>query len=188
MIPGPSVQLSSHSRGGIVVLRHPAWADFEDWSRLRELSSEALRQWEPDWMGNHQDRKAYKRRLSAYRRLASGGAAYPFHIFDPQGQLVGACNLSDIRRGSASVAQIGYWIGSPYLRRGYGLAAVEAVLRFAFTQLGLHRIEAVVQAGNEPSVKLLEQAGFQCEGTARGLLKVEGEWRDHLQFARLSSD
>lgn len=187
MITGGDIQLTGTSRGGPIVLRHPKWSDFDDWARMRELSTDALRRWEPDWDPAPHDRKTFKKRLNAYRRLTTAGTAYPFHIF-ADNVLVGACNLSDIRPGSASSAQIGYWIGTPHHRRGYGQAAVEAVLRFAFGHLGLHRVEAAVQDDNIASIRLLEGLGFTREGVARGLLKIDGAWRDHARYARLSSD
>ena len=185
---GPDTQLTSHARSGVITLRHPRWADYEQWVALRELSRESLQVWEPGWDANHFDRKAFKARLGAYRRLANAGAAFPFHVFDARRRLVGACNLSDIVRGASQTGQLGYWIGEPYRRRGYGIAAVEAVLRFAYGSLGLHRVTAAVQDDNLASVRLLEEAGFQPEGIARGYLKIDGEWADHRIYARLSSE
>ena len=185
---GPDTTLRAVSRSGPLLLRHPRWADFEAWSRLRENSRAALQRWEPDWNEAHFERRSYKARLGAYRRLANAGTAFPFHVFAGGETLVGAVNLSDIRRHIASSAQVGYWIGTEHARRGYGQAAVEAVVRFAFDQIGLHRLEAAVQPGNAPSIGLLERAGFRAEGVARGYLRVDGQWRDHRIYARLSSD
>jgi len=54
--------------------------------------------------------------------------------------------------------------------------------------LGLHRIEAAVQADNLPSIKVLEASGFCREGMARGYLKINGVWQDHIIYALLSGD
>ena len=185
---GPQTRLTSHTREGVIRLEHPKWADFDEWVSIREMSRASLQRWEPDWDDSHSDRKAFKARLGAYRRLATSGSAFPFHVFSPDGRLVGGCNLSDIKRASAQSAQIGYWVGEPYRRRGYALGAVEAALRFAFGPLGLHRVEAAVQDGNIASVRLLEAAKFQPEGIARGYLKIQGQWADHRIWARLAGD
>jgi ribosomal-protein-alanine N-acetyltransferase len=79
-------------------------------------------------------------------------------------------------------AAIGYWVGQRHARHGYTLAAVRQVLRFAFDGLGLHRVEAACCPENEASRRLLLKAGFEAEGRARGYLKINGEWRDHLTF------
>ena len=189
----PPISLSAQARTGLVVLHHPKLADFEAWARLRELSRDALALWEPATFGENgddrfADRRAWKQRIAVYRRLVAAGTAYPFHVFDGAGDLVGACNLSEVRRSVARSAQIGYWIGSPHMRRGYGLASVAAVTDYAFTHLGLHRVEAAVQDANIASVRLLEQAGYRREGVARGYLKVGEAWRDHAIYARLSTD
>jgi ribosomal-protein-alanine N-acetyltransferase len=52
----------------------------------------------------------------------------------------------------------------------------------------LHRLEAAVQSDNSASIKVLEASGFRFEGTARGLLKINGAWRDHDIYAKLSAD
>jgi ribosomal-protein-alanine N-acetyltransferase len=62
------------------------------------------------------------------------------------------------------------------------------VLKFAFGELGLHRVEAGVRPENTASIKLLENLGFKREGTARGMIKIDGKWEDHFVYARLSSD
>jgi len=98
---------------------------------------------------------------------------------------VGALTLSNVRRGVAQTGTLGYWIGEPHARRGYMTSAVRLMCDFAFRHLGLHRVEAACLPQNTPSIGLLRKTGF-AEGLARGYLKIAGEWRDHLLFARLS--
>ena len=57
---------------------------------------------------------------------------------------------------------------------------MRAVARFGFGRLGLNRLEAACVPENEASRRLLERAGFAHEGLARGYLKIDGRWRDHL--------
>jgi len=57
------------------------------------------------------------------------------------------------------------------------------VLRYAFTTLRLHRIEANIQPGNIASRKLAEGAGFTREGFSPRYLKIGGRWRDHERWA-----
>jgi ribosomal-protein-alanine N-acetyltransferase len=60
------------------------------------------------------------------------------------------------------------------------------VVEFAFTRLGLHRIEAACVPENEASHRLLLKAGFEAEGRARAYLKIDGRWRDHLLFGMVN--
>jgi ribosomal-protein-alanine N-acetyltransferase len=66
--------------------------------------------------------------------------------------------------------------------------AVELILRFAFRDLKLHRIEANVQPENLPSIAVLKRCGFTREGFSRKYLKIAGRWRDHERFAIIKED
>jgi len=175
---------------GGVVLSVPKWADFEEWVDLRQVNKDYLQRWEPTWKDQHLTRHAYKAKLAHFKNLISQDDAYPFHVFraDDTNRFVGACNLTSVKRGSLQSAHIGYWIGQAYGRNGYARAAVRVVSRFAFEDLGLHRITAAVQVENVASIKLLESAGFVQEGLARSYLKVDGAWQDHLIYAKLATD
>ena len=59
-------------------------------------------------------------------------------------------------------------------KKGYMTEALKAVLEFGFTGLNLHRIEALIDAANEPSLKLLLRYGFTKEGTMREDYNVNG--------------
>ncbi|PHR94437.1 MAG: 30S ribosomal protein S5 alanine N-acetyltransferase [Robiginitomaculum sp.] len=175
--------------GGGIYLRPPKWADFDDWVTLRRENRAHLKPWEPSWNEAHLSRTAYRARLVQFKKMIAQDTGYPFHVFrSGDDHLVGACNITSVKRGSMRTAHIGYWVGEKYARNGFARAAVRACLRFAFEDIGLHRIEAAVRAENKASINLLEKTGFTQEGTARGMLKIDGEWRDHLMYAKLSSD
>ncbi|MGF1464231.1 MAG: GNAT family N-acetyltransferase [Maricaulaceae bacterium] len=172
-----------------VWLRAPRYEDFEAWARLRARSRAFLTPWEPSWPPDDLTRPAFRRRLRRYARDIREGLAYPFFVFRAEDQaLAGGCNLSNIRRGVQQTASLGYWVGDPFKRRGLMRAAVTAVLEYAFTDLGLNRIEAACIPCNEPSKALLEALGFRLEGCARRYLKINGAWRDHLLYAKLRGD
>jgi ribosomal-protein-alanine N-acetyltransferase len=65
---------------------------------------------------------------------------------------------------------------------------VNAIVRFSFKMLRLHRIEAACLPANKASAGLLAKAGFQYEGLARRYLKINGVWQDHSLYALLSDD
>jgi len=66
--------------------------------------------------------------------------------------------------------------------------ALQLVLRYAFRDLGLHRLEANIQPGNVASVALVQRAGFSLEGYSRRYLKIGGQWRDHERWAIIAED
>ena len=172
--------------GDGVRLRPPRMTDFPAWSQLRAQSAEFLRPWEPAWPEDDLTRQAFRRRLSVYARDLELGQGFPFLVFrEEDNRLVGGLTLSNIRRGIAQTATLGYWIGLPYTRQGHTLAAVRTACRFCFGRLGLHRVEAACLPSNEASRNLLLKAGFSLEGKARAYLKINGAWRDHLLFGLL---
>lgn len=174
-------------RDGRVTLRVPDMPDHEQWAKLRHDSREFLMPWEPIWPANDLTRSAFRIRIRQYLRDIDDDLAYPYFIFDAKAEtLVGALTLSNVRRGVAQTGTLGYWIGAPYARHGYMTSAVNLMLDFAFNHLSLHRVEAACLPHNEPSIGLLTKCGFEPEGRARGYLKIAGEWRDHLLFAKLA--
>jgi ribosomal-protein-alanine N-acetyltransferase len=104
------------------------------------------------------------------------------------GALAGSATLSQIFHGPFHNAYLGYAAFSPFEGRGLMHEGLRLVLRYAFADLGLHRVQANVQPGNERSIALLRSLGFTEEGYARRYLKVGGRWRDHLMFAILAED
>lgn len=174
-------------RGPELTLRHPAVVDYPAWAELRALSRAHLTPWEPSWSHDDLARSMYRRRLRAYAKDLRDGAAYPYFIFDTAtGTLIGGITLSNVRRGSAQMASLGYWMGAPHAGRGHMRRAVRQLLPVAFGALRLHRIEAASMIANAASIRVLEASGFEREGIARAYLKINGRWEDHLLFARLA--
>ena len=181
--------LTGSTAGGSVILRHPRWADFEDWVELRRQNRAFLAPWEPLWDDKHLTRSSYRSRLGRFKKMTSNGDAFPFHVFRSEdNRLIGACNITHIERRVAQSAKLGYWVGEHYTRQGFARASVAAACKFSFETLGLHRLEAAVRPENEASVKVLGALNFTREGRGRGYLKINGVWEDHDIYAKLASD
>jgi ribosomal-protein-alanine N-acetyltransferase len=175
--------------GERIFLRPMRAKDWRAWSRLRLSSRDFLAPWEPTWPADALTRHAYRRRVRAQIGESRQGLGYTLHLFRHQDHaMLGAITLGQVRRGVALTATLGYWIGEPYARQGYMAEAMDLVMRFAFRELGLHRLEAACLASNEASQALLKRLGFREEGMGRGYLRIAGEWRDHLLFALLAED
>lgn len=182
----PESSLSLQGQG--VRLRSPLWRDYGAWAQLRRVSRDFLQPWEPTWPEDDLERAAFRRRLAAYGREIDAGSAFPFFIFrTADDALVGGVTLSNLRRGVAQMATIGYWIGEPYAGMGYMTAALKPLIEFAFGTLGLHRIEAACVPENDASHRLLVRSGFREEGLAQAYLKINGAWRDHILFGMVAT-
>jgi [ribosomal protein S5]-alanine N-acetyltransferase len=99
------------------------------------------------------------------------------------GALVGFFNISEIVRGRLQGAFLGYGGVAAYAGQGYMSEGLQLVLRHAFTELKLHRIEANIQPANARSIALVQRAGFVREGFSERYLKIGGRWRDHERWA-----
>lgn len=161
--------------GAGVTLRPPHSGDFAEWAALRETSRAFLTPWEPTWPPDDLTRSAFRRRLKRYAEDQRGDLAYAFLIFrSDDNAMVGGLTLANIRRGVAQAGSIGYWIGAPFVRKGYMTAAVRALIPYGFTTLRLHRLEAACIPDNTASIRLLERTAFKREGYARDYLCING--------------
>jgi [ribosomal protein S5]-alanine N-acetyltransferase len=87
----------------------------------------------------------------------AAGEAYRFAV-TLDGQIIGAADIDDIADESAD---LGYWFDEPWWGGGYATEAAQAVIAFAFDQLGLSRITAGHAADNPASGKVLTKLGFR---------------------------
>jgi [ribosomal protein S5]-alanine N-acetyltransferase len=172
-----------------VSLRAPLFSDYDAWAELRAASRTELVPYEPVWTRDELSRAAFRHRLKHYAREAAQDLGYALFIFDAAGtRLLGSVTLSNVRRGVAQAASIGYWIGTPVAGRGHMTEALCLLAPFAFRTLKLHRLEAGCVPTNRASVRVLKKSGFNEEGLARQYLRINGAWHDHLLFARLADD
>ncbi|HRV81598.1 MAG: GNAT family N-acetyltransferase [Planctomycetes bacterium] len=102
--------------------------------------------------------------------------------------VIGVLNVSNIVRGVFQGAHIGYSIDRDQQGKGYMTEALMGVQRFAFGELGLHRLMANYIPTNLASARALEKAGFEKEGFARQYLLIGGQWRDHVLTARIREE
>ena len=91
----------------------------------------------------------------------------PLPICDADdGSIAGVMNLSQIVMGLFRSAFLGYYAFEPFAGRGYA-RAMPLLLRYAFDDLGLHRVQANVQPGNEASIALVRGAGDSAARVSR---------------------
>ncbi len=172
-----------------IYLRGPTMSDYAEWAELRTHSEAFLTPWEPTWPSDDLTRAAFRRRLRRYMRDVREELAYPFLIFrDKDDALVGGATVSNIHRGVQQSCSIGYWAGERFAGKGYITSAVRALVPFIFDELRLHRVQAACLPENERSQNVLHKCGFTHEGIARGYLRIDGAWRDHVVFALLAGD
>ena len=179
--PSATLVHGRDGRDGRVFLRTPVASDQQEFVALMRAS----RSFHRPWATAPTDDQRFAAYLVDSRR-ADFEAMLVCRLEDRA--IVGFFNLSQIVRRSLQSAYLGYAVGKPYAGQGYMREAISSVLRHAFLDLRLHRIEANIQPGNHASIALAKGAGFQREGFSPRYLKIGGRWRDHERWAILADD
>ena len=101
--------------------------------------------------------------------------------------LVGAISLWGIDTHNRR-AHLGIGLGAPYRGMGYGTDACRVLLRYAFVDRGLHRVQLEVLADNERALRTYRAAGFVEDGRMRASAWVEGRFVDEVVMSVLATD
>jgi len=103
------------------------------------------------------------------------------------GTVIGKCTLWQYSENNQR-AEVGYILNRQYWRMGLMTEALEAMIAYAFSELGLHRLEADTDSNNAASLALLEKLGFQREGFFRERWYVNGVRQDSVMLGLLEQD
>ena len=101
------------------------------------------------------------------------------------GKLIGLVEVEDIL-WAHGVGSLSVGIGDPaYRGGGYGSEAIALVLRFAFHEINLHRVQLNVYRYNERAIAAYEKLGFVREGVLREFLNRDGQRHDVFVYGLL---
>jgi len=177
--------------GRRVVLRPLVVGDFGEWRRVRKENDDWLTPWEarrlPGQPDVTVDRDAFAIRCSARERERQLGTGHGFGLF-VEGVLAGEINLSSLQRGPFQNAYVGYWIDRIHAGQGYMPEAVVVLLRFAFEELHLHRVQIAIIPRNTSSRRVVDKIGLRNEGVAERYLEINGVWEDHVRYAMTTEE
>jgi len=87
-------------------------------------------------------------------------------VLEYDGKFAGALSFHTLVLDEAK-AEIGYWITADARGRGIATAATKLLTGYGFETIGFHRIEALVVESNQPSLRVLSNAGYIQEGVLR---------------------
>lgn len=144
-------------------------------------AARASRRLHGNWVAPPCTAEAFTRYLARFDGVAHHG----FVVVAPGGELAGAVHLTNIILGAFRSGYLGYYAFAGFEGRGLMTQGLNAVVKHAFRDLGLHRVEANIQPGNTASIALAQRCGFQLEGYSPNYLKIAGRWRDHERWARV---
>lgn len=116
--------------------------------------------------------------------------SYKFYLFqkDSPNKIIGSVALNNVVWGAFRSCFIGYKLSSDCVNCGYMTEAVEKIVKYAFEDLKLHRIEGNVMPKNKPSLAVLEKCGFVREGYSPKYLQINGVWEDHIHMVLINEN
>ncbi|HEY0752258.1 MAG TPA: GNAT family protein [Chitinophagaceae bacterium] len=131
-----------------------------------------------------EERKKYEQGLQMYRK-----SLLMFHLIEKETEkVIGWCGYHTWYLPH-NRAEIGYVLtDEASKRKGYMKEALPYVIEYGFTQMNLHRIEAMVGPDNPPSLRLLTSLGFVQEGLLREHYFINGKFDDSLVFSLLKNE
>ena len=175
MIRGDKVLLRPVERDDVAVLA--GWAqDYETWPQVNEgpyaptSVADALRD--------------YDAPASDSRRASADKVPFAIAV---DGQLAGGIALWGIDLHNRR-AHLGISLGPEFRGKGYGSDACRVLLRYAFVDRGLHRVQLEVLADNEPALRSYRAAGFREDGRLRESAWVRGSLVDEVIMSVLATD
>jgi RimJ/RimL family protein N-acetyltransferase len=115
---------------------------------------------------------------------ADGGALFAVEPLDG-GPLLGSMGLFPPSDG---VGVAGYWTVAEHRGQGYTAEALGVLAAWVLHDLGVRRLELLVDPANAGSRRVAESAGFLAEGTLRQRFLHRGRPSDVVLYARLASD
>jgi ribosomal-protein-alanine N-acetyltransferase len=137
------------------------------------------------WVSAPRDHAGWERYMKRLQRENEAG--FLIKRID-NGAICGVINLNIITFEALCSAYVSYFGVAGEVEKGYMKEGLMQVIRYAFDELGLHRLEANIQPQNFASIALAQSVGFQYEGYSPRFLRINGKWCDHERWAVLAND
>jgi ribosomal-protein-alanine N-acetyltransferase len=103
------------------------------------------------------------------------------------GEIVGWCGLGRLDFDQ-SRTEIYFVISREHWGQGLATEAAAAMLGYAFDELCVRRVVAVVAPANHASVRVIEKLGMRYDGTVRGLTAGHRDYEGHSLYSLGADD
>jgi RimJ/RimL family protein N-acetyltransferase len=128
-----------------------------------------------------------KQWLARYEEGRRQGTRDGFAIVDADGRFLGLALVVAIDL-EGRTTELGYVVAPEARGRGVARRALELLTDWAFSELGVERIELRIAADNPASSRVAERAGYVREGVLRSVHFKQGIRTDQEIWSRLRSD
>jgi len=109
-----------------------------------------------------------------------------------EGHVVGCVGLHGVKFQVAAWridrAELGYWIAPAHAGNGLATEAAQAVVRYGFEIIGLHKVTVGCVAQNAASRHVIEKLGFRFVGRLEDDVWRDGAWHGHLRYELTSGE
>ena len=166
------------------------WLDFsaEEHLDFYIRNREAFTAWEPTPPPEFFELRGQRLVREYTRSESESGRSRVFAVTAADQRIAGRVSITNIVRGAAQSAYLGYLVDAALWGRGVGTRAVRLTLTQAFTDIGLHRVEASIMPRNARSLRVIEKCGFTRIGLSPRHLRIAGVWEDHYIYSLTHED
>lgn len=144
-----------------------------------------LREWLP-WVDQMQTVSHFAYYINDTKKRADAKTDYGFAIIIDK-NIVGRIGLHHINHQN-KIGEIGYWLAGGQQGRGIINKCCKAIINYAFTELGLNRIEIKCATGNHKSRAVPEKLKFKQEGILRQAELLNGKFTDLYLYSMLKQE
>lgn len=172
---------------GNILIRRARLEDKEQLHQAVKDSMDDLTAWMP-WAHTKYSRNDAEDFLVTNVLNWEEGQEYNFLVFDKSTyRLLGGCGLNKIDLPN-KVANLGYWIRSSEMGKGFATKATLLTALFAFEDLKLNRLEILVSVDNYPSLKVAKKVGAHWEGVLKKRILLKNKAHDAVISCILNTD
>jgi ribosomal-protein-alanine N-acetyltransferase len=173
-----------------IVTKRLVLRDFEkaDWRAVQDYASdpEVVRYVDFGPNTEEESRNFIQRALASQKGQPRNNFSLAV-ILKAKNALIGGCGIY-VSNPANREGYIGYVLNRNFWKLGYATETVQALVKFGFKELKLHRIFATCDAENSASAHVMEKVGMQREAHFRENGWVKGKWRDSLLYAILEGE
>lgn len=149
---------------------------------LIEKNRNYLREWLP-WLDSTRSSEDVNKFIKSCSEQFDNNEGFTVGIWY-RGDFAGVIGYHELNWAHKKVS-VGYWLGSEFNGLGIMTRACKAMVDYAFSELGLHRVEIRCAEGNVKSRGIPERLGFKNEGILREVEWLYNHYVNHVVYGML---
>jgi len=164
-----------------LLLRPPLEEDLERlWPHVTNPEVTEFLAWDP-----HENKEVTLGLINSLIQAQQSEKGYHWVLVqDPE--ICGIVSLIDVRRQhrcwTINRAELAYWLAPKFQKQGLMTEACKTVLKFAFTHLMLHKVNAFHASDNPPSGRVIQRLGFRYVGEELEAFRKDERWHSLKQY------